>query len=186
MAHICVDIADPSNFTPPEWADTVQGYIGERVPIRTPTPHIWTKADWDKFGNRKKYPMFVGTPAIGAAGDPLIEAFECMEALYSIGCNPGHVVGLDMEMAVNPKYVNAFHRVLKTFGYHLWVYGSKSAVFGNPACEGYDVADWTGVKHFATGGTPVKATQYANGTQSGIGADLRVIRWWQWRNRLWG
>lgn len=187
MSHRCVDIADPATFMPPNWADTVQGYIGERVPIRTPTPHIWSANDWKKFGSRKKYPMFVGTPAVGLPGNPEVEAFECMEALYTIGCDPGHVVGLDMETAVQPGYVNKFYHVLNTFGYFLWVYGSKATVFGNPVCNGYDVADWTGQEHFAVapGNAAVRATQYANGTQSGIGADLRVIRPWQWRFRLW-
>ena len=187
MSHICVDIADPANFTAPAWADTVQGYIGERVPIKTPTPHIWTVMDWQRFGKRKKYPMFVGTPAVGASGNPLVEAFECMESLYSIGCAPGHVVGLDMEMAINPGYVNKFYDVLHTFGYFVWVYGSASTIYKNPQCDGYDVADWTGQQHFATppANSAVRATQYANGTQSGIGADLRVIRPWQWRYRLW-
>jgi len=184
MSHICVDISDPAGFVMPSWADTVQGYIGERVPIRTPTPHIWTKAQWSDFTGKKKYPMFVGTPAVGNAGDPVTEAFECMENLYQIGCSPGFVVGLDMETAVSPSYVTSFYNVLHAFGYRVWVYGSASSVFKNPVCNGYDVADWTNTPHYAAGSS-VRATQYANAAMSGIGADLRIIRPWQWRTHLW-
>lgn len=184
MTHICADISDPVGFVPPPWVDTVQGYVGERVPIRTPTPHIWTRADWARFRGMKKYPVFVGTPAIGPAVDPITEAFECLENLYQIGVPQGDVVGLDMETAVNARYCTEFYGVLHKFGYRVWVYGSVSTVFGNPPLDGYDPADWTGKQHYVVA-RKVRATQYADAAQSGIGADLRVIRPFQWQFHLW-
>lgn len=184
MSVKCADIADPSGFIPPAWIQAVQGYVGERLPIRTPTPHIWSKADWSHFPTMRKYPMFVGTPAVGAAGNVVTEAFECMQNLWEIGCTPGHVVGLDMETAVNRVYVTNFYRILHAHGYKVWVYGSASSVFLNPKCDGYDPADWTGIPHFVNHANVV-ATQYADAATSHIGADLRVIRWWQWKRNMW-
>jgi hypothetical protein len=185
MTHICADIADPAGWIAPSWVDTVQGYVGERVPIRTPTPHIWTAADWWRFRGFHKYPMFVATVAVGMPSDPVTEAFECLENLYQIGLPAGKVVGLDMEETADARYCEEFYGVLHRFGYRVWVYGSISTIFGNPPLDGYDVADWTGTQHYA-GHAKVRATQYADAAQSGIGADLRVIRPWQWQFNLWG
>jgi hypothetical protein len=185
--HICVDSAYPSVFQAghlPGGATAVQGYIGERSPINTPTPHKWARADWAGFAGVRKYPMFVGSPAVGAHGDPWVEADECIEALFDVGARRGCVVGLDMETAVDSAYVLGFWHVLAWAGYPLWVYGSAATVFSNPACDGYDVADWTGVPHLYPRKF-VRATQYAGSSQSGGPWDLRVIRWWQWRHRLW-
>src|SRR5581483_6171107 len=139
LTHRCADSAAPSGVLPvPKGFNAVQFYIGERAPIKTPTPHIWTRADVARIPDGvRKYPVFVGTPAIGEKGEPVVEGFECLEALYRLGAPKGTVVGLDFETAVNPAYVTSFGRVLHWGGYRVWVYGSLSTVTKNPPLDGY-------------------------------------------------
>src|SRR5262249_27735993 len=108
------------------------------------------------------------------------EAFAALVRLYRIGCPPGSVVALDLETAVAPSYVNAFAGPLHWAGFKVWVYGSRSTVFGNPALDGYWVAGYPGSRHFAAGSN-VRATQW----QAGKVIDSSVLRWYQWRRRLW-
>lgn len=181
---LCADSAFPSGLQPfPTGYKVAQFYIGERVPIQTPTPHIWDRNQVDRLPKGiGKYPMFVGTPAIGAYGDSVTEAHECVKALIHIGCPRGKVVGLDLEAAVAREYVISFGWVLNHFGYRVWVYGSASTVFGNPRLNGYDPADWTGSPHILRGS---HATQWASSEQLGTSYDARSIRFWQYKRHIW-
>lgn len=185
LTHKCADSAFPAGVLPvPKGFKAVQFYIGERQPIRTPTPHIWTSADIAKIPKGvRRYPVFVGTPAIGFKGHPETEAFECLEALYQIGAPKGTVVGLDFETAVDPGYVSTFHKVVHWGGYRVWVYGSLSTVTSNPPCDGYDVAHYTNEPHF-TGVAHERACQYADSKQLGTNYDARVVKSYQWFKHL--
>lgn len=181
---LCADSATPAGLKPfPAGYKCAQFYIGERTPIKTPTPHIWSKSDVDGLPKGiGRYPMFVGTPAIGAKGNATVEAIECLEALYQIGMPLHKVVGLDMETAVSPEYVSEFGRLCNHYDVYVWVYGSKSAVFKNPRLNGYDVADYTKVPHIVPGS---HATQWADSTELGTTFDARSIKWWSFVHRIW-
>lgn len=69
----------------------------------------------------------------------------------------GTVTVLDLEMAVDPAYVNVYGSVIHSFGYYVWPYGSTSTLFQNPALDGYFAADPTGVEHLYPN---TVATQY--------------------------
>lgn len=181
---LCADAATPAGLSPfPKGYSVAQFYIGERTPIRTPTPHIWSKADVNGLPKGiGKYPMFVGTPAIGAKGDAVTEAIECLEALFQIGCPTGKAVGLDMETAVAPSYMLKFAQVCNHYGVLVWGYMSLSVMSKNPRLNGYDIADFTGTNHLVPGS---HATQWANATQLHTSYDARRIRRWQNRFHIW-
>lgn len=181
---LCADSAFPAGLEPfPTGYKCAQFYIGERLPIRTPTPHIWDRNQINRLPKGiGKYPMFVGTPAIGESGDAETEALECLKALKHVECPLGKVVGLDLELAVAPAYVTAFGGVLNHFGMRVWVYGSLSTVFRNPRLNGYDPADWTGLPHVVAG---AHATQWASAGQLGTTYDARSIRFWQFKRHIW-
>jgi hypothetical protein len=171
MAKTMGDASTPNPALAP--FDAVAGYIGGD------TPHVWTFAEWREFAAKPKLPIWVRSNP-GPGGQGTAEALAALGQLHRIGARPGCAVALDLETAVDPGYVNGFHSVLSFFGYLTWVYGSRSTVFGNPVCDGYWVADFTGQPHFPAG-TAVRACQW----KEGPAVDSSVVRWWQWRNRLW-
>ena len=160
---------------PPAGFDAAAGYIGGD------TPHVWTLAEWQRLDRLPKLPIWVQS---GPEADHAIaEAGAAMRQLYRIGAHPGCTVALDLETSDTPAshgYINAFHSVMTFFGYYVWVYGSRSTVLGNPPCDGYWVADYTGSPHFPAGNA-VRACQYVAGPE----LDRSVVRYWQWRRRLW-
>jgi hypothetical protein len=157
---------------PPTGFDAAAGYIGGD------TPHVWTIDEWQRLGKLAKLPIWVQDNPRDAQ-QAQAEAFAALSRLYHIGCPPGHAIALDLEMAVHPGYVDAFHKVMRWAGFYVWVYGSRSVVMRNPACDGYWVADYTGVAHTLPG--PVRAVQWTDGPT----IDKSVVKWWSWRNRLW-
>ena len=166
------DASTPPPNNPPGF-QAAAGYIGGN------TPHVWTRAEWQRLGKLAKLPIWVRSNPT-TAGQGHAEAFVALEQLYAIGCPPGHAVALDLETAVDPAYVTAFGSVMRWAGFYVWVYGSRSSVFGNPHLDGYWVADYTGVPHFPAGPV-VRACQW----QAGPLIDRSVVKWWSWRNRLW-
>ena len=172
MAKSMWDASTPPATLPPGF-DAAAGYLGGD------TPHVWTAAEWRRVGKLAKLPIWVRSDP-GGAEQGSAEAGNVLHRLYLLGARPGCTVALDLETAVAAPYVKAFHSVLSFFGYHVWVYGSRTTVFGNPPCDGYWVADYTGTPHFPAGNA-VRACQW----QSGPDVDRSVVRWWQWRNRLW-
>ena len=156
---------------PPTGFDAAAGYIGGN------TPHPWTLDEWKRLGKLPKLPIWVQSHPEN--GHPEAEAMTALHRLYQIGCPPGHAVALDLETAVHDGYVSSFHKVMKWAGFYVWVYGSKAFVMKNPQCDGYWVADYTGVAHGLPGA--VRAVQWTDGKVY----DQSVVRYWSWRNRLW-
>lgn len=164
--------------TPPVKApvgmQVVFGYIGG------PTPHVWSRGEWDRFNGLKKVPIQVASIAGGQSVQPEIEAFQALEMCYRLGVPQGTPIVWDMEAQVNPPYVSRVCKVLHWAGYRMWVYGSANYVFRNPVCDGYHVADYRGIGPFAYPHANVRATQYQNGTYY----DYNVIQRWQYLFRL--
>jgi hypothetical protein len=170
--------------TPPEHAPdgmlAVAGYIGiAGAPGEPDTPHIWTYEEWRRFPKLKKLPIF--TRSDPASAHPHADAFNALRALFGLGVPRGSDVGWDLETAVNADYLRAVCQVMHWAGYRVWPYGSASTVFGNPACDGYWVADWTGVPHMHDH-AEVRATQWKGGP--GLAYDSSVIHWWQFEHHL--
>lgn len=176
MAKTMWDASTPP-ATQPTGFDAAAGYIGGD------TPHVWTKSEWARLGQTAKLPVWVrSNPPSGTQGaaQGTADAFAALERLHAIGVPRGSTVALDLETAVSPVLVGAFHDVMRWAGFYVWVYGSRSTVFANPVCDGYWVADYTHVPHMAAGKN-VRATQWTDGQVF----DQSVVRWWQWRNRMW-
>lgn len=161
--------------TPPESAPigykAVAGYIGGD------TPHVWSRAEWKRFSNLRKLPIFVRSN-LGANGQD--DAVMALQRLYQIGCPPGSRVAWDMETSVQVDYLLDVFKVMRFFGYYVWVYGSASTVFSNPVCNGYWVADFKDGSPFMYPIRSARATQYKPGQVF----DSSTIRAWQLRH-LW-
>lgn len=159
------DAAFPTFTLPRKDTKVVCGYIGGRA------EHVWTSSDWNRFRGVKRLPIWVNTGESGT-----IQGLACLRALYELHIPVGSRVVIDMETEVNSLIIRSFYSVLHYFGYEVWVYGSASTVFGNPACDGYWVADWTGKPHMYTG-PMVRATQYVDGNLW----DQSVLKEWVYR-----
>jgi hypothetical protein len=173
MANLMIDASTPP-ATMPAGYSAVAGYIGGH------TPHIWSPAEWGKFGKVRKLPIYVPAVAIGANASASNEAFDALQALYKLKVPKGSPVVWDMEMAVNAGQINLVQSIMNWAGYYLWVYGSASAVFNNPVANGYWVADYRGIGPFMHTHAGTRATQYADGQQF----DSSTVKQWQFTFRL--
>lgn len=161
MVMMCDASTEPGNLPSSKYR-VVAGYIGGN------TPHIWTVEEWHRFPRRALLPIFVYT---GNGGQQ--DALAALQAIYRLGIPRGSRIVYDMETRVDKVSVRAFYSVLSYFGYKVWVYGSKEFVFGNPPCDGYWIADWTGQPHMVLG-PYVRATQWTSGDLW----DLSLIKRW--------
>lgn len=171
------DAAFASNIDPGTWDHAVAGYYGGPGAY-----HVWEPADWKRFPRHKKLPIWVA-----AEGDKngTEDGKAAVAALKALGV-PRHVwTALDMEEMVDRTYVEAFGDVVQPY-YRVWVYGSADFVFGNPALDGYWVADYRNIGPFmyeATG-KEVRATQYQRGDAYDSSAVKEFTfldrdRWWR-------
>lgn len=142
------------------WWGVVAGYLGGPQALNT-----WTPADWARFPHNRKLAIWVG------GDDGHTDALTALEALHRLRVPRGSVVVADMETRVSAAFLARFSAPLWHFGYRVWVYGSASTVFLNPALDGYWVADYTGTPHMYRH-PKVRATQY----EAGPGFDSSLIK----------
>jgi hypothetical protein len=169
--------------TPPAKAPAgygaVAGYIGGD------TPHVWTRAEWDRFAGLRKLPIW--TRSVPAVADPETDAYAALKALHDLGWPRGKSMAIDLEEAEDPNWLTKFWAVVKP-DYRLLVYGAESTVYGNPACSGYWVADWTGKLHMDMHRSVKirknadRATQYEGAVTAAYDSS-DVAGWWA-RHRL--
>lgn len=162
----------------PKGYQAIAGYLQSKAAL-----HPWSKADWAKFRNFRKLPIYVSPHVAGATTSPEDDAFDCLHMLYDLGVPFRSAVALDMETLVDPAYVARFCAVLNWAGYAVWVYGSASTVFQNPPPAGhggYWVADYKGIGPFMYPGNRVRATQYGDSGSY----DSSEVRLWDFYRRL--
>lgn len=158
---------------PADWKGAVGGYLNKYEGAGDPF-HPWTPEDWQRFKNNRKLPIFVQSfPDAAKAED---DAADVLKMLYDLAVPLGARTALDMETAVNVDYVKKYGRFLRWFGYRTWVYGSASTVFGNPALDGYWVADYTG-QPFEYDHKEVRSTQYTDNPPADL-YDSSTIKAW--------
>jgi hypothetical protein len=152
----------------------VAGYIGGN------TPHVWTLAEWQRFGHLRQLPIWVADlrpTGLSAYG----QAHAAVSAAEDLGWAPNRherrAIGLDLETAEVPDFVAVFAEVLHLAGFSCWPYGSAAFLFANPTEDGYWVAEYPGpgpVIRYP--GEDVVAHQYAADVAWRDGAvDLSVI-----------
>lgn len=166
------DAADPQNIDP-SWLGAIAGYYGGPRAYNT-----WTPADWARFRSHRKLPIWVA----GLGGRT--EGQEAVRALRALGVPAGVWTAVDMEMRVDKTYLEHFGDELRRHDYRVWVYGSASTVFHNPALDGYWVADYAGKGPFMyDAGThrEVRATQY----QLGSYYDSSTVKPWTYDHTQW-
>ncbi len=147
------------------------GYIGGD------TPHVWTAAEWERFKNLHRLPIYVRSNS-GTSGTA--DAFEALHRLYVLGVPHDKRMALDLETRIAPAYVHEFNDVIQWADYRLWIYGSASTVFSNPPCNGYWVADYAGKGPFMYPHANVLATQWTDGPiyDSSLVTDYKPERFW--------
>ncbi len=156
------------------WHGAVAGYYGGPGAY-----HVWPPQDWRQFAGRRKLPIWVA--GFNGAQDGAAAA----RALYKLGVPPHCYTAVDMEARVDRTYLEHFGAVMAAASYRVWVYGSAATVFGNPALDGYWVADYAGTGPFmypGPAGAEVRATQYASGAAYDRSA---VKEWTYWFGRWW-
>ena len=172
MRELMRDAAYATNIPRP-WHDAVAGYLNSR-PEGDPA-HPWSAEDWRIFHGNRKLPIFVQSHPVTHMAEA--DAFAALKALYDIGAPAGIRTAIDLETAVDAEYVHRYGRVMHWAGYRVWVYGSASSVFGNPALDGYWVADYTGTGPFLYDHANVRATQYTNNPPANR-YDSSAVREW--------
>ena len=70
----------------------VAGYIGGD------TPHVWTDAEWRRFGSLRKLPIWVRSNP--AQVDAEADSFAALERLFELKIPRGTTVALDLETAL--------------------------------------------------------------------------------------
>jgi hypothetical protein len=129
-------------FPPPEpypGCQAVAGYIGGR------TPHVWTLAEWQRFGRLRQLGIWVadlrpGAPSARPQGQMAVRA------AIALGWRPfarhRRAIVIDMELSEDAQFTADFAGEVRKGGFACWPYGSKSAIYSDPAMDGYWVADW--------------------------------------------
>lgn len=138
------------------------GAVGFLIYIGGDTPNpITTEAQIAAYGHLR-YWLPVWVRSNPSQANALLDANQTLQWLIAHNAPPGIAVVLDLETAADFTYVSQYGTVLRSAGFKVWPYGSKSTLFSNPAVDGYFVADPTGVDHLVTG---TIATQfYGNGS----------------------
>lgn len=142
------------------------GYIGGN------TPHVWTKAEWDRFGRIsgvRLFPIWVAD----FAADPVQSAKDALAAMRKLGWSPGRALVYDTEDTVDKAWCRAFRHEAG----HAQVpvnYGSAAVVAGN-GDDRLWIAKWDGDPALE-GGQGVEAHQYlANVLAAGGVVDFSVM-----------
>lgn len=137
--------------------------------------HAWDQAELDRVAHLPRLPVWVPTPghdAPLAAADQFL-AWLAAHNVPSTGQNGGQPVHVmwDMETGQEPDahWLNRAADRLAEHGYWNLVYGSTSTLFGQPARDGYIVANPTGAPHMFAH-PQVKGTQYAFNVKTAGGA----------------
>lgn len=129
------DAAYPPATPPP--TDIVAFYVGGD------TPHIWSDSEIARQTARWRLPIWVRSNPDQA--DPSIDAERTVAWLDAHQVPRGVVVALDLETAVNPRYVDTFAMAVGRAGWLVMKYGSESTIFRNPSTPGGTwVADYNG------------------------------------------
>jgi hypothetical protein len=152
------------------WTGAVAGYYGGPNAF-----HVWAAAGWKRFAANRKLPIWV------AGNDGAREGSQAVRALRRLGVPSGVFTAVDMETRVDQPYLAAFGHALQETGYRVWVYGSASSVFRNPALNGYWVADYAGIGPFMYDHVQVRATQYASGQEF----DSSTVKHWSYYSGPW-
>jgi hypothetical protein len=151
-------------------AAAAAGYIGGR------TPHIWTRAEWDRFAGLYQLPIWTAD----FSQDPIRSAAAAADAAEALGWIAHHspawrAIVVDGEAVIDEPWIRAFGKELQVRGFLCWPYLSLSALAGDPAGFTVWLADWDGFAGLE-GGPEVIAHQYRPGVRwGGSLVDLSVV-----------
>jgi len=171
----------------PGYVDAREGWDAEFCPGPLPSggwcmvyaggssaSRAWDEAELARVAHVPRLPVWVPTPG---SDDPAAAAAEFGGWLRGYKVPAGAHVMWDMETGKepDPKWCAAAADAIRKEGWLNLVYGSVSVVFGQPARDGYVVANPTGQLHMY-GAANVRATQYAfNVAVAGGHVDLDVM-----------
>lgn len=164
------------------WTGAVGGYLNTK-PLGAGDPfHGWSDANWLRFKDNRKLPIFVQSAPILSHAEN--EAWIVLRELYRLGVPRGVRTALDLETAVNQRYVQRYGQILNWGGYRVWVYGSASTVFNNPPINGYWVADYV-ANHlpFMYDHPDVRTTQYTDNKLTGGRYDSSTVKDWVYADK---
>jgi hypothetical protein len=133
MTGILRKVFDASTQIPataPDGADGVAGYIGGDA------EHVWTKAEWDRFGHLRQFPIWVAstTGTLSAAA----QAADAVRVARGLGWRPGRALVCEMDAELDATWWEAFAGIITGHGYLPVWYGSADA---RPAAASVWLAD---------------------------------------------
>lgn len=147
----------------------VAGYIGGN------TPHVWTSAEWQRFGHLRQFPIWTGY----AEANPTDHGQQAVAAMHKLGWAAGRpnrrAVIVDEETEVDAAWIDAFAAVIWDAGYQTFIYGSLATVLKNPPKEGYLIADWNDVPTVPPYAHVIGHQYKPNVSWDGTEVDLSVI-----------
>lgn len=163
------DAAHPP-ATPYPGAAAVAGYIGGR------TPHIWTRAEWQRFGHLYQLPIWTAD----FSQDASRSAAAAADAAEALGWIAHHdplwrAIVVDGEAVIDEPWIREFGAELQRRGFLCWPYLSLAAIAGDPRGFSLWLADWDGYTGLEAG-PEVIAHQYKPDVPwGGTQVDLSVV-----------
>jgi hypothetical protein len=169
MLYKCFDAAFPPETAPPG-AQAVLGYLGREGQ----TPHVWTLAEWQRFGQLRQFPAWLPDFAVPPATDAGAAVIAAMDLGWAPNQRRSRVIVCDLETSEEPAWYSIWAAGIIDRGFTPVAYGSLSAVLANAADDVW-AADWNDVPQLQPGQT-IHGTQYA----AGGAVDWSVIDSWLW------
>lgn len=160
-----IDASDP----PPDaaGASAVAGYIGGN------TPHVWTRAEWQRFAHTRQFPIWVGAGRINGTTDGRAAVDAALKLGWRAHRPQRRAIICDVEAFSMRVYLDDFAAEVWAAGFQTEVYESMAVVASNPGKEGIWVADWDGIMDLPNG---TNAHQYVpNVPYEGTEIDISVI-----------
>ncbi len=114
----CFDASLQIPETAPDGCEAVLGYIGGNA------IHVWTLAEWDRFGHLRQFPCWVADLASSATQ----QASDAAEAAKRLGWHEGRAIVADMEEASDAGWWNEWAGELTRRHYQPAWYGVASVV----------------------------------------------------------
>ena len=167
----CFDAAYPPAKAP-AGMQAVLGYIGRQGY----TPHVWTLAEWQRFGGLRYFPCWVPDYRRDAASEADAACDKALSLGWASHQNPARAIIADYEM--EGENIRGWHEAFadKTAsrGFDAVAYGSASTVF-HVGAEHLWVAAWDG-----RGSLPAGETVHAHQLSAFAKYDVSVVDDWLW------
>ena len=127
----------------PSNVQILAAYVGIPGKYGPDTPHIWSGTEWNEYISEQPSLRVLPIYTHNFPGDPANDALDAVDAIKSLGWaahlegDQNRILAVDLEILVDPAYVNPLFNTIKTSGFSPMPYGSDAFVRQNPSGIGY-------------------------------------------------